>query len=165
MGDVSGKKIYTVALGTRICGMIAEGASLRRVASQLGIPRRTIQSWIKRYAKFRDAYTEACQMRLLVLEDKYLDLCDEASEAVNADEDPVRVRVRLESLKLQVDSLKFLLAKLLPQKYGDRTQMEITGRDGADLLPAHTREEDAAYLAMLAAVRVKTPPGNGIIHE
>lgn len=165
MGGVSRRRVrgvYSRALAERICAMIAAGASLRRVGLELGIPRRTIQSWIDRYAAFKAAYVDACEQRLLGLEDRLLDLCDEATAAAG---DAEGGRLRLDGLRLQIDTLKFMLSKLVPQRYGDRTQMEITGKDGAQLLPAHTREEDVAYLSMLAAVRSKTPPVNGIVHE
>lgn len=36
----------------------------------------------------------------------------------------------VERARLQVDARKWLLSKLRPDKYGDRTQMELTGKDG-----------------------------------
>ena len=40
----------------------------------------------------------------------------------------------VERSKLEVDALKWLLAKLHPKRYGDRVQQEITGAEGGPLV-------------------------------
>lgn len=47
--------------------------------------------------------------------------------------------------KLRVDSRKWLLSKLASHTYGDKAQVEHTGKDGKDLLPVET---DTARLAV-----------------
>ena len=142
-----GQSRYTVAAGERICAAIAEGASLRKAAEAEGVTHRTVLDWAAAHERFGTQYARACELRLAVLEDKVLTLCG---------------HTRLQAVKLEIDTLKWLLCKLVPKRFGDRTQMEITGKDGADLLPKHTAEEDAAFLAALAAAQAATPPPGGV---
>jgi hypothetical protein len=37
--------------------------------------------------------------------------------------------------RLRVDTRKWLMSKMLPKKYGDRIQQELTGPNGAALIP------------------------------
>ena len=37
--------------------------------------------------------------------------------------------------RLRVDTLKWLMCKLRPSVYGDKTLTELTGKDGKDLVP------------------------------
>lgn len=146
---------YTKAKAEQICAAIAEGKGLATVAREMGLPRRTVQSWIDRYATFRAAYTAACEQRLLYLEDRLLELCKMVQEQV--DIAPELAKARHDACKLEIDTLKWLLCKLVPKRYGDKTQMEVTGKDGAQLIPQRTKEEMAQFAAMVAAARAKTP--------
>ena len=150
-----GQSRYTVAAGERICARVAEGMSLRKAADEEHVTHRTVLDWAEAHPAFGTQYARACERRLEVLQDRVLELCELGHEVA---QDVDCGRERLQAVKLEIDTLKWLLCKLVPKKYGDRTQMEITGKDGADLLPKHTAEEDAAFLAALAAAQAATPP-------
>ena len=154
-----GQSRYTVAAGERICAAIAEGASLRKAAEAEGVTHRTVLDWAAAHERFGTQYARACELRLAVLEDKVLTLCELGHEVARDEECG---HARLQAVKLEIDTLKWLLCKLVPKRFGDRTQMEITGKDGADLLPQHTAEQDAAFLAALAAAQAATPPPGGV---
>lgn len=148
---------YTRALGEKLCARVAEGETMAAVARELGIPRARIVSWTRRYKAFGEAYKEACELRMLALEDKLTEICDEATAAAL---DTECGRERINACKLKADIVKWQLMKLMPKRYGDRTQMEVTGKDGAELIPKRTKEEMAEFAAMLAAARAKTPDPN-----
>lgn len=150
-----GQSRYTVAAGERICARVAEGMSLRKAAGEEHVTHSTVLEWAAAHPAFADQYARACERRLAVLQDRILELMELGHEVAL---DTECGNVRLQAVKLEIDTLKWLLCKLVPKKYGDRTQMEITGKDGADLLPKHTAEEDAAFLAALAAAQAATPP-------
>jgi hypothetical protein len=40
-----------------------------------------------------------------------------------------------QQVRLQVDTRKWAASKILPKQYGDKVQQEVTGADGAPLLP------------------------------
>lgn len=146
---------YTRTLAARICAGVAEGNGLNTICRKLGIPRQRVQGWLARYQEFSQEYAAACEVRLCIMEDRLAELCEQAHQAALEEQTG---RLRLDAIRLEIDTLKWQLAKLMPAKYGDKTRMELTGRDGENLLPTHTREEDLAYLTMLAAVQAKTPP-------
>jgi len=60
-------------------------------------------------------YTRACQMRSEKIEDETITIADSKSKDVNRD-------------KLRVETRKWLLAKLHPKKYGDRTDITTDGK-------------------------------------
>lgn len=150
---------YTVAAGERICARVADGMSLRRAAREEHIGIATALRWAKEHAGFAERYARACEERLTALQERVLELMELGHEVAG---DPDCGNVRLQAVKLEIDTIKWLLCKLVPKRYGDRTQMEITGKDGADLLPQHTREEDAAFLTALAAAQAATPAPVGL---
>ena len=121
MGRKSG---YTSELGELICELTAEGASLRDIAEQPGMPpRQTITRWAAtpdlsdpdfpgRYARARDLGCHAQFEQLRDLEDRLLDYNDKI--------DPHAARVA-------IDTIKWRLSKMLPGVYGDRTHIEHSG--------------------------------------
>ncbi|MCH5285599.1 MAG: helix-turn-helix domain-containing protein [Akkermansiaceae bacterium] len=146
---------YTAKVGAAVCELIADGASRREAARVLNIPRRTLEAWLERKPEFKARYEVAAQARLYLMEERLLELSEEAARVAQEAQDASLARVRLEAIKMEMDAVKWQLCKLLPRKYGDKSQMEISGKDGASLLPRHTREEDVAFAAMIAEVQEK----------
>jgi hypothetical protein len=70
----------------------------------------------------------------------------EISDHVLGSENPAEVQ----AARLAVDSRKWLLAKLHPEKYGDR--VELTGKDGRDLLPASPEASIPRLMTVLAVL-------------
>lgn len=156
-GKTPGRTRFTKELGRRICERIADGEGLIAVARELGIPRRTVSAWVKRYAGFAADYARACETRLCLMEERILELCETAQQA--ADSGAPDARVRIEAAKLEIDTLKWTLSRLLPARWGEKNKLELTGAGGEPLLPKHTAEEDRAYLAMLAKTQAKVNSG------
>lgn len=147
------KSTYTEAAGERFCDRIRAGASQTEAARAIDTPRRTVRDWIKKVEGFRKQVEEAEGERNRALEER---IFDQLSLLRDIEAGRVEVeRLQLEALKLEIDTTKWMLSKLYAQKYGEKSQMEITGRDGADLLPRHTAEEIAQYAALVAAARAK----------
>ncbi len=55
----------------------------------------------------------------------------------------------MQRARLRVDARKWVAAKLLPKKYGERYSAEITGKDGGPIVTKEQR--DAAVAAALGA--------------
>lgn len=138
------------------CEQIANGAGGRKAAEAVGVSRTSIFRWLAQSKEFNAAYAEACAKRIAALEEKVFELMDEVEALHEADLPHHQARLRLDALKLEIDTYKWQLCKLIPRKYGDKSQMEITGKDGAALLPEHTPEQDAAFAALIAAAQAKT---------
>lgn len=136
---------YNAALAERICEHIRCGCSLRRAAEKEGIPQPTVMNWVRDNEVFSNQYARACEERLAALEDKLLDLCEKGHEVAPRAEIGGTM---LQAVKLEIDTLKWMLAKLMPKKYGDRTALALEGGDTPVKL-AHTLPVEA--VAPLAA--------------
>ena len=156
-----GRTRFTKELGKYICNRIAEGEGLVPVAREIGVPKRTVTGWVKKYTGFAADYARACETRLCLMEERILELCEEAREA--GESGAPDARVRIEAAKLQIQTLQWTLARLLPARWGEKNKLEVTGAGGEPLLPKHTVEEDKAYLQMLAKTQAKV--NSGTLHD
>jgi transposase len=95
------------------------GKSLRQASKDEGVSEATILRWIdrdetgeleKRYARARDGLLTHHTRELL-------EIADAAEDAAKA--------------KLQVDTRKWIMSKLMPQKFGDKVRNEVSGPDGS----------------------------------
>jgi hypothetical protein len=110
---------YEAALVAEICTRIAGGDSLRRICAEVMMPAKsTVLGWLfdGRHSKFVEMYARAREAQAEVFVDEIVDLADTAAAGEN-----------LQALKLRVDARKWVAAKLLPKKYGDRVQHTGTG--------------------------------------
>ena len=136
---------YSAALAERICEHIRCGCSLRRAADKEGVPHSTVMTWALNNTVFSDQYARACEDRLTALEDKLLDLVEKGHEVAPCAEIGGSM---LQAVKLEIDTLKWMLAKLMPKRYGDRAALALEGGDTPVKL-AHTLPAEA--VAPLAA--------------
>jgi len=110
---------YTDALALTICKRIAEGESLRKICVDAAMPTKsTVLKWALTNDEFSDHYAKARGVQADVLFDGLMDLADEAT--------PADYQVK----RLQVDTRKWSLSKMLPKKYGDKQAVEVTGAEG-----------------------------------
>jgi len=130
---------YSAALAERICDHIRCGDSLRKAAEKEGIPHPTIMNWARDNTDFANQYARACEDRLAALEDKLLDLVEKGHEVAPCAEIGGTM---LQAVKLEIDTLKWMLAKLMPKRYGDRAALAVEGGDTPVKL-AHTLPAEA----------------------
>ncbi len=113
---------------------------------------RTIYRMIESDEELCQRYTRAKESQLQVLADQLVDLADtdRICEKVTIKADGSREVVildQVERTKLQIDTRKWLLAKLNPKKYGERIQHEGEIGIKTILVPA-TAKSDAAKPAI-----------------
>src|SRR5690606_35939907 len=69
---------------------------------------------------------------------------------------------RVAAYKLEIDALKWILSKEYARDYGDKVTQELTGAEGAPLIPEQrkdrSRQEMEEFAAMLAAADRKARP-------
>jgi len=127
--------LYTDELAERICDRLAEGCDLEEICRDLkgemgaAAPApRTVRDWSKQneafgveYASSRDTgeYAIAARMRRTA-RGKGVD--DDGDSTMDVARD-----------KLIIDTEFKLLSKFNPKRWGDKTQTELTGADGAPL--------------------------------
>ena len=131
---------FTQDLADRICAELAEGRSLRSVCSQDWAPStQTVFRRIRQYDEFRDQYARAKEEAADSLADEIVDIADERDgKAIMAEGEEVAVvfdSTAVARNRLRIDARKWIAAKLKPKKYGDKLDLEHSGKvDLADAL-------------------------------
>ena len=90
------------------------GPRWRRICLDDELPHRdTVRRWLRRKPDFRADYANA---RVHQAEH----FIDEIVEIADTDDNPSRARVR-------IDARKWVAARLAPKKYGERSEIELSG--------------------------------------
>lgn len=139
--------IYSAELATTLCDYLARGESLRTACAHKGMPDvKTVFNWFSESNKelwrndFLQQYTRAKQEAADMLAEQILDISntpakgkvtttrtttDKDGNAVTITE--VREDDMLGHRRLQVDTRKFLMAKMKPKIYGDKFDVTSDG--------------------------------------
>jgi hypothetical protein len=114
---------YSPALMRRLCAAVARGAALLEAAEQPGMPGRVkVSRWLLAHRDFRAAYAQALEFAADRYVDRILALADGTIvEAGGKDRTGKRDSPdSIARLKLRIDTRKWLMAKLAPDRYGER---------------------------------------------
>lgn len=112
---------YTDEIAERICARLAEGESLADICRDDAMPGyRTVFQWLEKpeHAAFTQQYARAREIGDEKDADEIRAIADKKPED----------QVEATWQKTRIDARKWLLAKRLPKKYGDRQQVEHTGK-------------------------------------
>lgn len=113
--------IYTKDITDHICQRIVDGESLRQICKDDSLPNRdTIYSWLQSNKAFSDQYTQARMMQA----DQFFDEMDEIIRQ------PMQSMIQIQQARLQIDTMKWRLSKMLPKTYGDK--VELTSQSNRD---------------------------------
>lgn len=124
---------YTKQLGKNICDLIASGKSLKKISEDDKMPcRSVIHKWLLDEDKkeFMDNYENACNIRAENMFDELEEIADKSDLA----ESPNRSRLR-------VDTRKWYLSKVMPKKYGDRAELDMTLREVKPMMDLTTNKK------------------------
>jgi hypothetical protein len=116
-----------------------EGLSLRTICAADEMPdRATVFYWLRRNNEFYVQYARARDVQAEVWADEINDIADDSSNdymtiTVNGQEKEVVDHENIARARLRVDTRKWILSKVLPKKYGEKVQQEISGPDGVAL--------------------------------
>lgn len=125
---------YNEEIAEKICAGIMAGYGLRKICSQEGFPHiATLFVWLsKADHPFYEQYARAREVQAEFLADELIELADDDSRDVSG-ELQMPNGVAVQRSRLKVDTRKWIASKLLPKRYGDKVQSELTGKDGKDL--------------------------------
>lgn len=124
---------YTEELAIRICTEIAVTTlglkSLCKINEDFP-SHATIFTWLAQNKEFLDLYTRAKEMQAENIADEMLEIADDGSNDlmkivkgdITYEQENKEVTSRS---KLRIETRKWISAKLLPKKYGDRIQQDI----------------------------------------
>lgn len=132
--------IYSEELAARICARIATSSDgLNKICSETGMPNPdSVYSWLLKYPSFSENYTRARSDQAQLLADEIVSIADTTEVGVVVTEKPDGTETRhadmIEHRKLRIEARKWVASKLLPKKYGDKIQQELSGKDGGPLV-------------------------------
>lgn len=134
---------FDQGIADAICERIADGDSLRTICADDDFPARsTVFKWLSQNAAFADQYAHAREAQADAIFDDILEIADDGQndwmEKHSRDGEAIGWQENGEALRrsqLRIDARKWMAGKLRPKKYGDRTQMQLTGPDGEDGAP------------------------------
>jgi len=116
---------YSAEIADEICRRLAEGETLRAICRELDIPASTVLEWVRDDRDgFSERYARARELGYEVMADEIIEIADRGSGDWQRD-------------RLRVDARKWLLAKALPKRYGDRVTLsgDAAAPLGVVLLP------------------------------
>lgn len=116
---------YTQEIADEICRRLAEGETLRAICRDMGLAIGTVLGWVRDDRDgFAERYARARDIGYEVMADELIDIADGGSDDWQRD-------------RLRVDARKWLLAKALPKRYGDRVTLagDETAPLGVVMLP------------------------------
>lgn len=124
-----------VAHKATICDRIAHGESLRQICGDDDTPAAsTVFVWLSEDEAFSEQYARAREAQADALFDDILGIADDGTndwmERKNSDGQNIGWMENGEALRrsqLRIDARKWMAGKLKPKKYGDKTQMEMSG--------------------------------------
>lgn len=145
--------IFTQEIADAICTRLMEGASLRQICKEAGMPgQRTVYQWLNDKPNFQQQYARAREVQADTLADEILDISNtpelgkktvtKASGIETTEGDMTEHR------RLKIDARKWLAGKLAPKKYGDKITQEIGGIGGGPVETMQLTAEEA-YKRML----------------
>lgn len=152
-------------LQRELCERVALGETVHEVCEDIGIARSTPWRWAQDDAAFRDTYARARELQAHALAEQTMliaagndslsiawrvgleALADEVERADPASRQSLRSLLNslenglIQRNRLRVDTLKWFTSKIAPKLYGERTQHEVTGKDGGEMLVRVLRDE------------------------
>lgn len=137
---------YTPELGSTICERIAKGELLTSICDEPDMPAYyTVLDWSgsdvnRQIPAFAQMYARAKRDRLERMAEELIRIADtpQVGEKTKTGKDGTEVTTgdMIEHRRLQVDTRKWLLARLAAHTYGDRVTQEVTGANGTPLIPS-----------------------------
>ena len=113
-----------------ICDELEKGYSLRSILRRENMPSsRTFFKWVDEDENKVKQYERSVELRSEFLFDEIIEIADKQGEDVGEDENGNKVINHniVQRNRLQIDARKWALSKMLPKKFGDRTDITSGG--------------------------------------
>lgn len=134
--------IRTHETAAKICKLLALGRSLQSICRAEDMPDMTnVMDWLEADEKFRQQYARARELQAEFYAQQIIDIADDGhNDTYEDDEGHVHVDTDvIARSKLRVDARKWVAAKLLPKKYGDKAAVEVSGGLSVEAVAAKVR--------------------------
>jgi len=132
-----GKRVSTEAkklICAKVFKIMEGGVPCGKACDKVGVPRSTLMKWVRPEGKLRDQYVQAREHMIHVVAEEILKISDEEPVSIVDHKGITRYdNAAVQHQRLRVDSRKWLLSKMMPKTYGDKSVQEVTGADGGPL--------------------------------
>lgn len=150
---IPGSVTFSQDLFDRICDRIADGESLRDICRESDKPNKgTFFRWLATDKALADQYAKAKEAQAEFMADEIMNIADDGTNdwlEQNGDETArTAYKYNGEAVarsRLRVDARKWVASKLLPKKYGDKTEVALSGS-----VEVTTKEQRDAAVAAAA---------------
>lgn len=106
---------YSEELALEICELLSDGKTLVEITAMERMPNRaTVYRWTEKHEAFRDMYTRAREFQADSHADEVTHIADNAKDAALA--------------RVQIDARKWAAAKGRPKRYGDKLDLNHSGK-------------------------------------
>ena len=131
---------YTEAIAADICRRLASGESLRAICRDEAFPpESTVRGWVVDDHKgFAAQYARSRDIGLDVMADEIVEISDDGSndwmerQGENS-EGWMLNGEHVQRSRLRVDTRKWILSKVAAKKYGERVNLEHSGKNGGPI--------------------------------
>jgi hypothetical protein len=120
---------YSKKLGKTICYRLSKGESLLDICEEEDYPAaETVYRWLLRedLGEFRNSYERARATQAEIYFERLDKMALLSSQEIVGGDDKAD-NARVQARRLQVDTLKWRLSKMLPKKYGDKLDLTSGG--------------------------------------
>jgi len=154
--------LYSREKSDLICKLIASGQPLTKICALENMPcMSTVMNWLWQESPYREdfleKYARAREQQAEILADQIISIADDDSEDIIFAEGndasgvtaiPKANREFIQRSNLRVEARKWVAAKLLPKKYGDRKEVKVDAtvtHEGSEELKQIIRDMGAKY--------------------
>lgn len=121
---------YSQAKADAICERLANGLSLRAICRNKAMPSKTtVFKWLGQNSQFVDQYARAREAQADLLVDEMVELADtpkigtRTKRTTDGKIEVVTVDM-IEHRRLQIETRKWVAARMRPKKYGDKVEVD-----------------------------------------
>ena len=118
-----------------VIDLVAQGKPVRQACVLSGVAMSTFFEWVAQRQEMAERYARAMEVRAEILFDELLSIAERDGQVVPDD------AAQVQRDRLRIDARKWVLAKMLPKKYGDK--LEHTAEKGTLNITLHYDREDA----------------------
>jgi hypothetical protein len=132
---------YSQEIADEVCRRLAGGESLRAICRDEGIPdESTVRLWaLDDREGFATQYARAREVQYLAIADELLEIADDGrndwmQRRGNDERGGWELNgEHIQRSRVRIDTRKWMLSKMLPKVYGDKTEVAVTGANGGPL--------------------------------
>lgn len=121
---------FNQAIADAICDRLASGLSLRRICRNSAMPNKaTVFRWLAANSEFSDQYARARESQADLLVDEMIDIADQpkiGKKTKRTSDGKLEETTfdMTEHRRLQIETRKWVAARMRPKKYGDKIDVE-----------------------------------------